>query len=186
MRKYEVNGSIETLRTLPSEITLNEFTQITQLASDEPRMDYEYYLGMFGILGLSDKFLDIMDIKTLVDIIKDFQEDFVAVNKPVRTIVVEGKEYHSYNEGEEFTLKARDFAKIESRIKEKGKDWVAYAMATIFRKEGLADSEHKAPAHTQYKQVIFSKELKMDICLPYLMLFSTSYLETIKMLAEVK
>jgi hypothetical protein len=186
MRKYDVKGSIETLRTLPSEITLNEFIKITTTDGGEARLDYNYYLNSFGVLGLTESFLDIMDIKTLVEIIKDFQEDFVPAETLPRTITIEGKEFSAFKEGEEFVMNARNFASIENRMKEDGSGWISYAMAILFRKENTPDTEHKSEAHTRYKQVIFGNEMTMDFCLPYVMAVSKSYLENIQMLATIK
>lgn len=183
MRKYDVNGKIEILKTLPSEIKLSEFVKISTTKDGQPRLDYNYYLDMFGVLGLSEEFLDKMDIKTLVEVIKDFQEDFQSPKEYVREFEIDGKKYTAFQEGEEFELKAREFAQIEARMKNNGSDWITYALAVIFKKENTPVSESKSEAHIKFKQVNF-KDLTMDICLPYIMLMSQAYIGTIQSLAQ--
>lgn len=184
MRKYEIDEVVETLRTLPSEIFLNDF--IKTVSIDQFNLDptYEYYLDAFEIFGLSKDYLDIIDTKTLVDTIKDFQADFIIDNKLTKSIEIDGFTYTAY--ADEFVINARDFAKIEKRINHKDHTWLAFAMAVIFKRDDLSSVEHKDNAHIEYKKKLFTNKLTMDICLPYIMKISETYVDNIKILSNIK
>jgi hypothetical protein len=184
MRKYELDGVIETLKTKPCEITLNEFKKIISLQS-KYNGDYNYYLDSFEVLGLSSSYIDIIDHKTLIITIKDFQEDFIFnSNNMIKEIEVDGYTYCAYP-GEEFKISAREFASIESKMNSNEYDWVVYAIASIFKRTDLTDIEHKDKSHINHKMKIFGDKVTLDVALPYIMFISKEYMDNVQLLMKI-
>lgn len=184
MRKYEIEGRIESLKTLPTEVTIKEFELITK-AQEENVGSFMQYLDSFEILGLSSEFIDIIDDKTLYMLIKDFQDDFIINNKDYkRTIEIDGYTYSAFQEGGEFKLGARDLANIEQKLAKDQTNWISYAMAIIFKRDDLSSVEHKASAHIKHKEKLF-QGVSMDVAMPYIMYISESYINSIKVLTEL-
>lgn len=180
MRHYLVNDENESLRTLPSEITLKDFTETVKLQGDNFKPNFEYYLNFFEILGLSKKFLDIVDIDTLTDIISDFQKDFKSDSELIKQIEISGVIYKSYEE--EFKIKAKDFGAIEKYMSE-GHEWMVYAMMTIFKEDGINFENIQMKKYFDDRKEIFLS-LTMDICLPYIVMLSSKYLDNIQKLVD--
>lgn len=181
MRKYEYNGKIESMKTLPSEITIQEFRGITK--NQDLSGTFMYYLNTFEELGLSQEFVDRMDDQTLYSLIRDFQEDFqVENNSYQKTIWVEGYEYQAYED--EFKLGARDLARIEEEMHKDPLGWITFALAIIFKRTDLTSTEHNAPAHIKHKEKLFGG-LTMEVALPYIMYVSESYINNVKLIAGV-
>jgi hypothetical protein len=185
MRKYEVEGlGVETLKTTPQEITLNLFKQMLEV-QDEHWGDFEYYLKVFKILGLSDEYLDVMDSNALFTTIKDFQDDFeVSDIKMKNTIEIDGYYYKSYDD--KFIIKAKDFANIEKRMKLGEHNWIIYAMALLFKRTDLSINEHMDKTHIEHKMKLFKDEVTMDIALPYIIMISNEYMDNIMLLTKDK
>lgn len=183
MRKYDVNGlGIETLKTKPSEITLKEFKEIVKL-QNENNGDYTYYLDTFEVLGLSNNYIDIMTSKELILTIKDFQEDFI-VEDMIKEITIDGYTYKSFD-GDEFSLTARELANIENEMKNSEINWISYALALIFKRTDLSNTEHKDKTHIKHKIKLFEDNMTMDIALPYIVHISGEYLNNIKILTSI-
>lgn len=181
MRKYEYNGKIEELKTLPKEITIEEFQKIT-INQNKYSGDFMYYLETFEILGLSTDFVDDIDDKTLWIILKDFQNDFVIPsNEFIKEFELDGYTYVSYED--EFKIGARDFAKIEEKMHKDPNDWITYALSIIFKRKDLSTIEHKTDAHIKHKEKLF-KKVTMDIALPYIFYLSENYINNIKLITE--
>lgn len=181
MKKYEYNGKIEVLKTLPSEITIEEFQKIT-INQSKYSGNFMYYLEAFEILGLSEDFVDAIDDKTLWLILKDFQIDFVVPSNEFRKeIEIDGYTYRAYED--EFKIGARDFARIEEQMHKDPNDWISYALAIIFKRVDLSTVEHKTDAHIKHKEKLF-KQLTMDIALPYILYLSENYINNVKLIAQ--
>lgn len=179
MRKYEYNGKIESLKTLPTEITVEEFKNITK--NQDHVGNFMYYLNAFEILGLSSSFIDDIDDVTLYEIIADFQEDFKVDNTTFKKIIeVDGYEYAAYDEN--FSLGARDIALIEEEMHKDPVGWITYALAIIFKRTDLSPTEHKASAHIKHKKSLF-KNVTLDIALPYIIYISNSYIDNVKLIS---
>lgn len=182
MRKYEYNGKIEELKTLPSEITIEEFQKIIN-NQNKYSGNFMYYLEAFEILGLSTEFVDVIDDKTLWIILKDFQDDFVMPSNEFRKeFEIDGYTYRAYED--EFKIGARDFAKIEEQMHKYPNDWITYALAIIFKRVDLSTVEHTTEAHINHKVKLF-KKLTMDIALPYIFYLSENYINNIKLIAGI-
>lgn len=181
MRKYEYNGKIEELKTLPSEITIEEFQKIT-INKDKYSGDFMYYLEVFEILGLSEDFVNDIDDKTLWIILRDFQKDFVLAPDEFRKeIEIDGYTYRAYED--EFKIGARDFARIEEQMHKQPNNWITYALAIIFKRVDLSAVEHKTDAHIKHKTKLF-KGLTMDIALPYIFYLSENYINNVKLISQ--
>lgn len=181
MRKYEYNGRIESMKTLPSEITVKEFRDITK--NQDLQGTFMYYLNTFEALGLTTEFVDAMDDQTLYSLIKDFQEDFIVDNNDFKRVInIGGYEYVAFEE--KFSLGARDLARIEEEMHKDPLGWITFALAVIFKRTDLSDKEHKAPAHIKHKEKLF-QEVTMEIALPYIMYISESYINNVKLIAGV-
>lgn len=181
MRKYEYEGKIESLKTLPSEVTLKEFELVSK-SQEKYIGSFMYYLDTFEILGLSTEFIDAIDEDTLYELIGDFQKDFIVDKEDfTRSITVDGYTYSAFEE--EFKLSGRDLADIEERMNKDPYGWITYALAILFKRDDLSTVEHKSAAHRKHKEKIFA-EVTMDIALPYIMYLSESYVKNIKLLAE--
>lgn len=183
MRKYKVGDSIEVLRTAPKEIKLKEFQQIVELQGNSSKPDFNYYLSIFSVLGLSESYLDRMDLTNLLITVKDFQRDFKPSGVMKRSITINGVKYNSYKKGEKFELKARLYADIETRMNLGGGSWIPFAMALIFKEEGLSDQENSLRVNIEKRYKTFSEELTMDVCLPYIVNISLSYLNNLQILS---
>lgn len=181
MKKYEYNGKIEELKTLPNEITIEEFQKITN-NQNKYSGDFMYYLDVFEILGLSEDFVNDIDDKTLWIILKDFQTDFVMPsNEFKKEFELDGYTYRAYED--EFKIGARDFAKIEEQMHKKPNDWITYALSIIFKRVDLSTVEHNTDAHISHKYKLF-KKLTMDIALPYIFYLSENYINNIKLMTQ--
>lgn len=181
MRKYEYNGEVEGMKTLPTEITIQEFLSITK--NQDLEGTFMYYLNTFESLGLSSKFIDAIDDVTLYSLIADFQEDFRVDNAEyVKTITIDGYDYQAYED--EFRLGARDLARIEEEMHKDPLGWITYALAVIFKRTDLSSTEHTANAHIKHKEKLF-KDVTMDIALPYIVYVSDSYIKNVKLVAGV-
>jgi hypothetical protein len=111
MLKYNYNDKVEQMKSLPSEITVKEFQEVAK-AQENFLGNFMYYLNTFEILGLSEEFIDKIDDKTLYQLIRDFQNDFIIdKTEYVKEITVEGYTYRAFEN--EFVLGARDLADIE-------------------------------------------------------------------------
>lgn len=178
MRNYKYKGEIETLRTLPSEITVGEFQKITKL-QDGTVGDYNYYLSVFSVLGLSDQLIDDLDDTALIEIIKDFQTDFIVDNSVYEQIAeVNGTVYFAYED--KFSMKARMFADIEERMKLDNVEWITYALARIFLVEDRLQ-DHNDAKHISNKCKSM-KDMTMDVALPYIFYISEKYISNVKIL----
>lgn len=184
MRKYKVGDSIEVLRSTPKEIKLKEFQKIVELQGNSAKPDFNYYLSAFGVLGLSEDYLDKMDLPNLLLTVKDFQKDFKPSKVTKRTITINGVTYSSYKKGEKFELKARLFADIETQMNRGGGSWIPYAMALIFKQDGMSDQENALRVNIEKRYNTFSEELTMDVCLPYIVTISLSYLSNLQILSS--
>lgn len=181
MKKYKYDGITEEMKTLPNEINVKEFQEIVKLQNDF-NGDFNYYLDTFGVLGLSETFLDAIDDKTLYMLIGDFQEDFnLKKNVFTKSIEIDGYKYTAYEDT--FKLGARDLANIENEMIKDPNGWITYALAIIFKREDLTPVEHKANAHIKLKEKLF-KSVTMDIALPYIFYIAESYVSNIKILIE--
>jgi hypothetical protein len=184
MRKYELNEVVYTLKTKPEEITLNEFKKIISLQNNYGG-DYNYYLDSFEVLGLPKEFVDEIDHKTLVLIIKDFQEDFkFDSTKMNKQIEIDGYTYSAYS-GEEFKITAREFASIENKMKSNEYDWVVFTIASIFKRDDLTEKEHKDKTHINHKIKLFGDKVNLDVALPYIMYISKEYMDNVQLLMKL-
>jgi hypothetical protein len=183
MRNYDVEGiGLETLKTKPEEITLGLFKKMLEV-QDEHFGDFNYYLNVFSLLGLSDEYIDNMDSNALFTTIKDFQDDFQIDDITMKnTIVIDGYEYKSYDD--KFVIKAKDFANIEKQMKLGNHNWIIYAMAILFKRVDLTNKEHTDKAHIEHKMNLFKDNVTMDIALPYIYLISNEYMDNIMLLTK--
>jgi hypothetical protein len=185
MRKYDVQGiGVEVIKTKPDEITLGLFKKMLEV-QDEHFGDFNYYLNVFSLLGLSDEYIDSMDSSSLFTTIKDFQEDFQIDDIIMKNIItIDGYEYKSYDE--KFVIKAKDFAKIETQMKLGNHNWIIYAMAILFKRIDLTDKEHTDKSHIEHKMKLFKDNVTMDIALPYIYSISNEYMDNITLLTKGK
>lgn len=183
MKKYKYKDKIENLKTLASEVTINEFDEITK-SKDLYNGGYLYYLKIFNILGLSDDFIDDMDEAALFEIMKDFKEEFnLETNDFIKEFEFEGHTYVAYS-GESFKLNARDFANIEERLTNNKEDWISYALAVIFKRTDLSKIENSLESNINERTELF-RDLTLDIVLPYINHISTSYIKNLRLLTDI-
>lgn len=187
MRTYKIDGleSLETLKTLPQEITVQDFLLMLQ-AQTAHIGDINYYLAVFSILGLSEEYLDIMDSTTLFTTIKDFQNDFVVSKEGMVThIELNGIKYTAIPGISSGNIPARMMADIEERMTQHPDTWITYALARIFLKDVAIMGEHKDKKHIKNKEKSMA-HLTMDIALPYIHYISSTYVDNIKVLMTLE
>lgn len=178
MREYKFNDQIEQLKTKPEEVTITEFMNILINKEDDTIGNLEYYLNAFSILGFSEDLIDSLDVSTLFEIIKDFNDDFIIEEgtKEIKNIEIGGFTYSSG--GDIFNLNARDLTLIEKQFTKP--NWPLYAISIIFKRTDLTKKEHYTDAHIKHKMELF-KNIKMDIAMPYVYYVADTYTKNIKL-----
>lgn len=161
---YEWNGKEEKLKSLMSEITIGNFEKIMEIEHNEDMSFFDYYLTLFNVLGLSKELIDNIDVDNLIDIIKDFKNDFHLELQTNNTFTIDGYNYVIFED--EFKLTARQFANIEKIIKKYPYHWVGPVIAYLAKREDLTQVEHDDTAHINYKTTLFRDKLTMDFILP--------------------
>ena len=182
MLKYNFEGREENLKSVFSEITINELESI--IALQEKSYGYDYFLNAFEILGFSKYLCDRIDLENLIEIIKEFKADLKFVDKLPSTIEIDGFIYKAYDDEVGFKFNSKDFAKIEKHINENPNNWMAYALAIIFKREDLTDVEHSDENHISYKRELFLKHIMADVALPYSMKVSNTYIKNLSILIK--
>ena len=79
-------------------------------------------------------------------------------------------------------LKAKDIGKIESWIKTDNK-WVLKAIAILFKREDLSNTEHYTDAHINHKMELF-KDLLIKDFIFYILYIQDKLIKKIKILSE--
>jgi hypothetical protein len=150
------------------ELTIKEFELITNIINNKELDIIEQYHSIFLLLGVDEKSLDYINLENFMNIVGKWEQ-----RKPLsgftRTINVDGDEYTSYNEGDEFKFNL----KIIRQINKISKSELTYSniLAVIFKDIEDCNTEECF----QYKTDIFNN-ITCDIALPYII----SYNEEIK------
>jgi len=164
------------------EFTLKELDKITSILNDD-KMDYiDKYLTVFDSLGVPENIIDDLSNDELFDIIKKMTNSKAVEQTLLKEIVVDGYTYSAYD-GDTFTLKAKDMAKIENMTKQSGKFSFLEAIATIFKRTDLTKTEHYEPAHIKYKMQLFGS-LNADEMYPYLIYITEKLAKKIEVLYD--
>jgi len=159
VRDYEIKTSI-------NEMTIAEFESISALLKNESLETIERYFEVLEFLGVPEAILDELTDEELFNAIKSFNTQ--AASKELKpSFELGGYTYRAYEDGTEFSLKARDLSYIEKAAKTQTA-WLSYIMAIIFKREDLGKSEHYADAHIKFKAKIFG-ELNAGEYYPYML-----------------
>jgi hypothetical protein len=150
------------LRTSLDEITIKEFNKITNIIGEDDEF-FSSWLDILEILGVPNDILDILDIDTLLKIIKEFnltKSDKLTILKEIE---IDGYTYRLY-EGDEFKITVRISSLVEDVIKNNPNNFISVLMATLYKRIDLTNKEHTDKSHIEYKTKLF-ENITIDKCM---------------------
>ncbi len=171
MIKFNFNGENYELRNLPSELTINEFEQISSIMNNE-ELDYiDKYMKIFEFVGLPIDVIEDLDGKTFIQLTKDFM-DYQYTVELTNEVQIDGYSYIASDrhiDGEKITYvpRIKDLKLIEKYIKQNPNKYATKVMAIIFKRDDLTKIEHYDDAHIKHKAELFSNQ-PYSIILPYI------------------
>jgi hypothetical protein len=148
------------------EMNVCEFERVSVTISDE-NIDYiDSYLSVLSTLGLTDDELNSVTIDDLKEFVKSFDMkiiDDVLIDK----FELNGYTYTAYTD--EFVMKAKDLGLIEKRAVKTPHMFFAYAIAVLFKRDDLSNTEHYDDGHLKYKESLIGSMSVVQF-LPYISL----------------
>lgn len=171
------------VRSLAKEMTLKEWEVVREMTKRVSDKGDEFgaidaWFQIFEMLGASESDTDRLKGSELLDLIVEFNKDEVE-RVFARTVVLNGKVYEAYAEGEEFVMTGKTMAVIERIAKVDGEVTFAQILAAIFKDTEMTRAEHYDVAHVKHKAQFFG-EMQADIALPYLADFGIEIAEILK------
>lgn len=156
------------LKTDINEFTLIEFEGTMDILNKKELDSIDKYLSIFELLGMPEEISDKLDEEEFFKIIEmmKFDQKMEAGKELIKEITIDGYVYEAY-EGDEYKLKIKDLALIESCIKKNGLKYLVESIAIIFKRKDLSRTEHYAPAHIKHKMELF-KNVNAMLVYPYI------------------
>lgn len=167
-------------KTIPNELTeltIQQFEDITTIHGDKEMEIIEKHLKVFALFGLTDDDFD----NTSIEDFKMYVKQFNTLNKKIKikkSIVIDGYKYTGVA-GKEFMLSVKDTKFIEKILTSKHKGYISEILAVLFKRNDLTKTEHYDSAHIKHKAKLI-RELKADIALPYMVQITQKLSKNIK------
>jgi hypothetical protein len=146
-----------------SELTIQQFEDITAIHSNEKLDHIEKHLEVFKYMGVPEA--EDMDFEDFKEAIGTFNSAKVPEGILLKTFEENGYTYEAYDI--EFKLTAKDTKHIEKILAHKHKGFISEALAVVFKRTDLSKTEHYTDAHIKLKAKII-REMPAEVAVPYL------------------
>jgi hypothetical protein len=146
-----------------SELTIQQFEDITAIHSNEKLDNIEKHLEVFKYMGVPEA--EDMDFEDFKEAIRLFNTAKVPDGVLLKRFEENGYTYQAYET--EFKLTAKDTKHIEKILGNKHKGFISEALAVIFKREDLSKTEHYTDAHIKFKAAII-RQMTAEVAVPYL------------------
>jgi hypothetical protein len=175
----EIKG--EKIKTLISEMTVDEFDFAIEKMGDESEEIIFRYLKVMGKLGASKELLDVLTTDELLEFSRIFGKETLEEKEIPQVFEINGVNYRAHDG--DFSLTAKDLWQIEKMAKREGRFNVPKALAICLKREDLDSKWHYNDSHLEVKTEIF-KTQPVDIFMPIIVNLTTSLGKKIKLLYE--
>lgn len=147
-----------------SELTIQQFEDITEIHANEKLDHVEKHLEVFKYMGVSDEIEDVE-----FEQFKKYIEAFNSAKAPegilLKRFENDGYTYEAYSD--EWKLTAKETKLIEKLLMHKHKGYISEVLAILFKRTDLTKNEHYTDAHIKFKAKII-RELPAEVAVPYL------------------
>jgi hypothetical protein len=151
---------------LITELTVEQFEQITDLGSDSNLDPIEKHLKIFEYLGIPEKDFNDMEVEDFIKIVQEFNSHPHLEYPTIDTLEHEGYTYKA-----EMKMTVRDTKLIEKYSLAKEKGYVSKILAVFFKREDLGPVEHYTDAHLKHKAKFLAKQ-PAGLAIPYITFIS--------------
>jgi len=171
-------------KTIPNELTeltVQQFEDITTIHADKELDVIEKHLKVFSLFGFTED--DFED--TSIEDFKMYVKQFNTLNNKIKikkSIIIDGFKYTGFP-GKQFILSVKDTKFIEKILNTKNRGYISEVLSVLFKRDDLTKTEHYAAAHIKHKAKLI-KELKADIAIPYIVQISKKLSKSIKIQDE--
>lgn len=163
-----------------SELTIQQFEDITEIHANEKLDHVEKHLEVFKYMGLPDEIEDV-DFEEFKEYIRLFNTAKNPEGVLLKRFENDGYIYQAYDE--EWKLTARDTKLIEKILFHKHKGYISEVLAVLFKRTDLTKTEHYTDAHIKLKSKII-REMPAEVAVPYLVAVAETINKQVEQLNE--
>jgi hypothetical protein len=175
----EIKG--EKIKTLISEMTVEEFDFATEKMGDENEEIISRYFKVMEKLGASRQLLDGLTTDELLEFSKLFGKETLEEKEIPEVFEVNGVNYRAHNGN--FALTAKDLWQIEKMAKKESRFNISKALAICLKREDVEPQWHYNDSHIQTKADIF-KTQPVGIFMPLIVILAKTLGKKVQMLNE--
>jgi hypothetical protein len=151
---------------LITELTVEQFENITDLGSDTTLDPIEKHLKIFEYLGIPENYFNDMDVEDFIKVVQEFNNHPHLEYPTIDTLEHEGYTYKA-----QMKMTVRDTKLIEKYSIAKEKGYLSKILAVFFKREDLGPVEHYTDAHLKYKSKWLAKQ-PAALAIPYITFIS--------------
>lgn len=155
-------------KTIPNqltELTIQQFEDITTIHADKELDVIEKYLKIFELFKISEDEFENTSFEDFKMYVKQFNT-IHGKPKMKKSIMINGYKYVAVTD-KKFKLSVKDTKFIEKILNKKNRGYISEMLSVLFKRDDLSKVEHYDAAHLKFKAHLI-KDLKAEIALPYI------------------